>query len=67
MQSMILEQRLSFMKLLEGLLDASDNEAMNTAKEATGSMRPGGPVNLDTLGDTVWLEQFRYVLCLISS
>jgi hypothetical protein len=55
MESEILRAALSFNTLLADLLEALDEQwIMNQ-----GRFRPGGRIDLNTLGDMVWLEQFR--------
>ena len=46
------------MKFLEATLETVDNNLLEGVAEP-GRMRPGGVVNLDLLGEHVWLEQFR--------
>ncbi|KIJ47401.1 hypothetical protein M422DRAFT_248788 [Sphaerobolus stellatus SS14] len=63
METQILESSLSFIKLLNSLLEAVEVEFI----QKQGELRPGGKVNLYELGDTVWKEQFRYFLYVINS
>jgi hypothetical protein len=56
MEATILESTISFNSLLADVLDALDEQWI--ARE--GRFRPGGRVDLYTLGDDIWLEQFRY-------
>ncbi|KAJ7482435.1 hypothetical protein FB451DRAFT_1170301 [Mycena latifolia] len=46
----------SFHELLDDLLDALDAEWLS---QADGRMRPGGRIDLASLGQTVFFEQFR--------
>lgn len=59
MERAILEQRLLFLKLLQATLDTVDDKILANEVDLSGRMRPGGAINLDLLGDKVWLEQFR--------
>ena len=58
MEAKILEEGLSLMKFLNTALETMDNRMLNRVEEL-GRMRPGGAVDLDALGDKVWMEQFR--------
>jgi hypothetical protein len=51
-----------FHQLLADLLDILDEEWIS---QAQGRMRLGGKIDLAALGQTVFLEQFRFVLGLI--
>lgn len=54
----ILEQRLAFDALVLDMLQELDK----TMQALEGRYRPGGPINLDRLGNNVWLRQFQYVV-----
>ena len=58
METEILEEGLSLMKFLNSALETMDNQMLNRVDEL-GRMRPGGAIELDELGDRVWMEQFR--------
>lgn len=58
METRILQDTVSFLDLVSKLLATQDKEFPQSA----GSLRPGGKINLDQLGDNMWLEQFRYAL-----
>lgn len=56
MATTFLASRIAFnRRLLEVLAEADDLVEEQTA----GRMRPGGRVRLESLGDDVWLQQFR--------
>jgi hypothetical protein len=55
METELLETSLSFNTLLADLLEALDQQWISRE----GRFRPGGRVDLNTLGDDIWLEQFR--------
>ncbi|THU99641.1 hypothetical protein K435DRAFT_855511 [Dendrothele bispora CBS 962.96] len=57
MESLILQQQISFRNLIRDLLQAVDEEQL---VQTAGSMRPGGRANILDWGDSVWLEQFRF-------
>ncbi|KAJ3534442.1 hypothetical protein NMY22_g6924 [Coprinellus aureogranulatus] len=57
METEILENELSFYSFLSDVLDAVEEEQV---KDEIARYRPGGRVNLNELGDTQWLEQFRF-------
>ena len=59
MSSTILERRIKTRKLLLEILEGMDAEL----EDGELCMRPGGPIDLSSLGDNVWREQFRYALC----
>lgn len=59
MESKILEQRLLFLNDLLAILETVDNELLANELNSSGRMRPGGAINVDLLGDKIWLEQFR--------
>ncbi|KDQ31559.1 hypothetical protein PLEOSDRAFT_166716 [Pleurotus ostreatus PC15] len=57
MATTFLASRIAFnRRLLEVLAEADDLVEEQTA----GRMRPGGRVRLESLGDDVWLQQFRF-------
>jgi hypothetical protein len=55
METELLETTLAFNTLLADLLEAIDKQWI--AQE--GRFQPGGRVDLNTLGDNIWLEQFQ--------
>jgi len=55
MASQILQDSVSFLTLVEELLKAQDDDFLRGA----GSLRPGGRIDVNNMGDNVWLEQFR--------
>ena len=56
METEILASRLAFDRFLLDILEKLDEEQ---AIKNAGRYRPGGKVDLDSLGDDQWLEQFR--------
>ena len=60
MEAKILEESASFMRFLNIALEATSDQVLNGIDES-GRMRPGGAVDVDDLGDRVWMEQFRWV------
>ncbi|RXW12561.1 hypothetical protein EST38_g13293 [Candolleomyces aberdarensis] len=58
MLSALIKAQLSFNETVLLLLEEMEAEEL----QQKGSMRPGGRVVLDDLGDRVWLEQFRYAM-----
>jgi hypothetical protein len=57
MSSFILSRRIAFNNQLQEAIEDLQEEEVARG----GRFRPGGRVDLDKLGDTVWKEQFRYV------
>ena len=57
METTIITARLKLLQSFRDALDAIDEASMDV--DDLGRMREGGKVNLDQLGDDVWLEQFR--------
>jgi hypothetical protein len=55
METELLETTLAFNTLLANLLEALDKQWI--AQE--GCFRPGGHVDLNTLGDDIWLEPLQ--------
>lgn len=51
-----------FHQLLSDLLDEVDQEWLSKAE---GRMRPGGRIDLESLGQAIFFEQFRSVLAAI--
>jgi hypothetical protein len=54
MQKAILESRIQFTTLLKVISEEWDETINNSSR------RPSGRVNLDTLGDTQWMDFFRW-------
>jgi hypothetical protein len=57
MEAQILARRLAFLQFLDQTLEKWDEEQWRDQKPR---FRPGGKVDLYSLGDDQWLEQFRY-------
>jgi len=57
METQILQDSVSFLTLVEEMLKAQDEDFLCTA----GSLQPGGRIDLNNMGDNVWLEQFQFV------
>jgi len=55
MEAQILASHVAFLQFLHDTLEKLDEEQM---KHEEGRYRPGGKVDLYTLGDDQWLEQF---------
>lgn len=57
METTIITARFKLLQSFWDALDAVDEASMDV--DDLGRMWEGGKVNLDQLGDDVWLEQFR--------
>jgi len=57
METQILQDSVSFLTLVEEMLKAQDEDFLCRA----GSLQPGGRIDLNNMGDNVWLEQFQSV------
>lgn len=54
---LILAQKLAFLNTINNALDTIDE--LHEAQ--AGTMREGGRLRLETLGDDAWTQHFRYV------
>lgn len=57
METTIITARLKLLQSFQDTLDAVDEASMDV--DNPGRIWEGGKVNLNQLGDDVWLEQFR--------